>query len=173
MHLCWKNDWSFWSFSCPNFMVSTHELLFSLIIRVVWFHIFVNSCSVCYVLCVTRYGYCSALTFSSESSFIGTPLNLMCTKVNVCMYLCILGHSQWIRACMRSSKTLWYCCKRHGDCNCESLRHTHRCLKTTKETASEENKQINWWSGGIASNHLLFVLISLILNQMYSYVNSL
>ena len=28
----------------------------------------------------------------------------MCTKVNACMYLCILGHSQWIRACMRSNK---------------------------------------------------------------------
>ena len=154
-------------------MVSTHEILFSLIIRVVWFHIFVNSCSVCYVLCVTRYVYCSALTFSSESSFIGTPLNLMCTKVNVCMYLCILGHSQWIRACMRSSKTLWYCCKRHGDCNCESLWHTHRCLKTTKETGSEGNNRWISGSGGIAANHLLFFSISLVLNQMYSYVGSL
>ena len=153
-------------------MVSTHEILFSLIIRVVWFHIFVNSCSVCYVLCVTRYVYCSALTFSLESSFIGTPLNLMCTKVNVCMYLCILGHSQWIRACMRSSKTLWYCCKRHGDCNCESLWHTHRCLKTTKQEAKETNRWISG-SGGIAGNHLLFFSISLVLNQMYSYVGSL
>ena len=155
-------------------MVSTHEILFSLIIRVVWFRIFVNSCSVCYVLCVTRHGYCSALTFSSESSFIGTPLNLMCTKVNVCMYLCILGHSQWIRACMRSSKTLWYCCKRHGDCNCKSLWRTHRCLNTTKETGSEGNKP-RWisGSGGVASNHLLFFSISLVLNQMYSYVGSL
>ena len=171
--MCLKNYWSFYSFSFPDFKVSTHEVLFSLIIRVVGFHVLVNSCAVCYVLCVTRYVYCSALTFSSESYFIGTPLSLMCTKVNACMYLYIFGHSQWIRACMRSNKTLWYCCKRHGDCNCESLRHTHRCLKTKKETASEETNKLISGSRGIAGNHLPFFLISLILNQIYSYESSL
>ena len=111
-----------------------------------------KSCLISYIcefmlclLCALRYALwlLQCVDIFISSSFIGTPLSLMCTKVKVCMYLCIFGHSQWIRACMRSNKTLWYCCKRHGDCNCESLRHTHRCLKTTKETASEENKQIN------------------------------
>ena len=97
------------------------------------------------LLCALRYALwlLQCVDIFISSSFIGTPLSLMCTKVNVCMYLYIFGHSQWIRACMRSNKTLWYRCKRHGDCNCEFLQHTHRCLKTTKETASEENKQIN------------------------------
>ena len=154
-------------------MVSTHESLFSLIIRVVWFHIFVNSCSVCYVLCVTRYGYCSALTFSSESSFIGTPLNLMCTKVNVCMYLCILGHSQWIRACMRSSKTLCIVAKGMGTAIVNPF---GTLIDVWRQQKKQEAKETNRWisgSGGIAGNHFLFFSISLVLNQMYSYVGSL
>ena len=80
-----------------------------------------KSCLISYIcefmrclLCAFRYGYCSALTFSSESFFIGTPLSLMCTKVNACMYLCILGHSQRIRACMRSNKTFGIVAKGMG-----------------------------------------------------------
>ena len=96
------------------------------------------------LLCALRYALwlLQCVDIFIRKFFHGNPLSLMCTKVNACMYLYIFGHSQWIRACMRSNKTLWYCCKRHGDCNFESLWHTHRCLKTTKETASEK-KQID------------------------------
>ena len=137
-------------------MVSTHEILFSLIIRVVWFHIFVNSCSVCYVLCVTRYGYCSALTFSSESSFIGTPLNLMCTKVNVCMYLCI-RESGLACAVVRPFGIV---AKGMGTAIVNPF---GALIDVWRQQKKHEAKETNRWisgSGEIAGNHLLFFSIS-------------
>ena len=37
--------------------------------------------------------------------------------------------SQEILVYMYSCTTLWYCCKRHQDCSCVTLQHTHQCLK--------------------------------------------
>ena len=154
-------------------MVSTHELLFSLIMRVVWFHIFVNLCAVCCVLCVTRYGYCSALTFSSESSFIGIlsakcvqKLTLACTFA----FSAIPNESGPACAVIRPFGIV---AKGMGTAIVNPF---GTLIDVWRQQKKQQAKKTNIWSNGsagIASNHLLFFLISSILNQMYSYVGSL
>lgn len=69
---------------------------------------------------------CPQIQFAALLSEPGLEL-FMIRKV-LQSYLRILCHFQRIQVYMYNRTTLQCCCKRHQNCSCVTLRHTHYCL---------------------------------------------